>query len=277
MMAGPSGLADYHVHTSLCKHAEGKARDYKAAARRREIPEICFTDHIPDPAGYDPAHRMRMEQFPSYRKRISHLQDGSAPGVLFGIEADYYEGCETFLSQWLPSQNFDFVLGSVHYLGNWGFDSPSEQGLWETADVKGAWQEYFELVKRLANSGLADAIGHLDLPKKFGYRPSDTDQQEMVAPTLDCIERAGMGIEINTAGLRKPVGEIYPSPLILRMAHDRDIPICFGSDAHTPEEVGEGFDAALTLAREAGYRHYFRMSRRIKELVPLPESLPVCP
>jgi histidinol-phosphatase (PHP family) len=83
-----------------------------------------------------------------------------------------------------------------------------------------------------------------------------------------------MGIELNTSGLRKPVGEIYPSPLIVVMARERGIAICFGSDAHSPEEVGDGFDAALKLAHEAGYTHYFRMSGREKELIPLPRFLP---
>jgi histidinol-phosphatase (PHP family) len=91
------------------------------------------------------------------------------------------------------------------------------------------------------------------------------------------IAEAGMGIEINTSGLNKPVGEIYPSSLIVSMAFERDIPICFGSDSHRPEDVGCGFDLALELARKNGYTHYFKISQRIKKRIPLPESLPVHP
>jgi len=83
-----------------------------------------------------------------------------------------------------------------------------------------------------------------------------------------------MGIELNTSGLKRPISEIYPSPLILSLAFERDIPICFGSDAHRPEQVGNNFDKALRLAREAGYTHFFRISRRKKEFFPLPETLP---
>lgn len=267
-----STLADYHIHTVLCKHAEKGVADYKTAAQGRNISEICFSDHGPNPDGYDPSHRMEMRQFLSYKQMVASLQDGKAPKVLFGIETDYYEGCQKFLGEWLPRQRFDFVIGSVHYIEDWGFDNPAKSRVWESVDVTVTWRKYFELVGRLADSGLFDAVGHLDLPKKFGYRPPDKALKEMVQPALDRIARAGMGIELNTSGLRKPVGEIYPSPLILSMAHERGIPICFGSDAHTPEDVGAEFDLALGLAREAGYKSYFKMNRRSMESTPLPKT-----
>ena len=111
----------------------------------------------------------------------------------------------------------------------------------------------------------------MDLPKKFGHRPPDKDLKEMVQPVLDRMAEAGMGMELNTSGLRKPVGEIYPSPLIVSLARERDIPICFGSDAHSPADVGTDFALALKLAREAGYADYFRIRKRKKEIVPLPQ------
>jgi histidinol-phosphatase (PHP family) len=268
-------LPDYHVHTNLCKHAKGEVADYRASARLLDLPEICFTDHVPSPDGYDSGYRMELSQINSYRTMVSRLQDGKTPAVLFGIEADYYEGCEKFLREWLPVQNFDFILGSVHYIENWGFDNPAQRHIWDSVDVTATWRKYFELVGRLADSGLFDAVGHLDLPKKFGHRPSDRDLKEMVQPALDRIAAAGMGVELNTSGLNKPVGEIYPSPIIVSMAFEREIPICFGSDAHCPEDVGYGFNLALKLAHEAGYTHYFKIRQQMKEVLPLPEALPI--
>ncbi len=263
-------LPDYHLHTSLCKHAGGKPASYREAAGRLGIPEICFTDHCPYPDGYDPAHRMSMEDFPGYRREIKRLRDGGRPEVLFGIEADYYPGCEAFLGDWLPAQGFDLVIGSVHYISGWGFDNPEDRHLWDDVDVSGTWEAYFELVGELADTGLFDAVGHLDLPKKFNYRPPEADLERMAAPAMDRIARAGMGLEINSSGLRKPVGEIYPSLRLLAMARERDIPVCFGSDAHGPEEVAAGFGAALDLARRAGYTQYFRIRGRQRILLPLP-------
>jgi histidinol-phosphatase (PHP family) len=267
-----TSLPDYHLHTSLCKHAEGYIADYKTVARKQNIPEICFSDHCPNPDGYDPAHRMEMNKFETYRDMVSRLQDGEPPTVLFGIEADYYEGCEVFLREWLAAQQFDFVLGSVHYIEGWGFDNPAQRHVWDSVDVNETWRKYFELVGRLAESRLFDAVGHLDLPKKFGFRPLDKDLKEMAGPALDRIAGADMGMELNTSGLRRPVGEIYPSPLIVSMAREREIPICFGSDAHAPDEIGAGFDLALNLARDAGYTQYFRIRGRTKELAALPET-----
>ncbi len=270
-------LPDYHIHTALCKHAKGEAGDFRVVARKLEIPEICFADHAPSADGYDPAHRMELREFSSYRQMVGALQDGEEPAVLFGIEADYYEGCEKFLGEWLPAQGFDLVLGSVHYIEGWGFDNPDQRHVWDSADVTATWQKYFELVGRLADSGLFDAVGHLDLPKKFGHRPSDKDLKDMAGPVLDRIAQADMGIELNTSGLRKPVGEIYPSPMLVSMAREREIGICFGSDAHRPEDVGADFGAALKLAREAGYTHHFKVSRRTKKVSPLAEAMPPHP
>jgi len=264
-------LPDYHLHTVLCKHAKGEAGEYKRSAQNQEIPEICFADHIPNPDGYDPRHRMEMAQFSTYKNIVTELQDGEGPRVLFGFEADYYDGCEKSLREWLSSQVFDLVLGSVHYIEDWGFDNPDQRNVWDSVDVKATWRKYFKLVERLTDSELFDVVAHIDLPKKFGHRPSDNDLKEMAKPVLDGIARAGMGIELNTSGLRKPVGEIYPSPLIVSLAHEREIPICFSSDAHRPEDVGADFSSALKLAREAGYRQYFRISRRKMNFAPLPE------
>lgn len=267
----PALPSDYHIHTALCHHAEGEPGQYREVAAGLGIGEICFTDHMPTVDGYDPRHRMTLAQFPHYREMVAGLQGAGPPEVLFGLEADYHDGCETFLGDWLPARKLDFVLGSVHFIDGWGFDNPEDRHVWDRVDVTGTWRKYFDLIGRLADSGMFDAVAHLDLPKKFGYRPADKDLREMARPVLDRIARAGMGIELNTAGLRKPVGEIYPSPLLLAMAREREIPICFGSDAHRPEEVGAGFGAALVAARQAGYRECFRVKERRKTLVPLPD------
>ncbi|MCP4578878.1 MAG: histidinol-phosphatase HisJ family protein [Deltaproteobacteria bacterium] len=266
-------LPDYHMHTALCKHAKGTVSDYRNAAGALGIPEICFVDHAPNPDGYDPKHRMNLNEFCNYQEIVGALMDHQSPHVLFGIEADYYRGCETFLEKWLEIQDFDLVLGSVHFIEDWGFDNPDVKQVWNSVDVTETWATYFKLVTKLVETRLFDVVSHLDIPKKFGHRPSDKDIKEMVQPVLDRVAAVGMGMELNTSGLRKPVGEIYPSALIVSLARERDIPICFGSDAHNPQEVGKDFPAALQLARDAGYTHYFRSSKRKKTLFPLPEAL----
>ncbi|MFC1497243.1 histidinol-phosphatase HisJ family protein [Verrucomicrobiota bacterium] len=263
-------LADYHIHSYLCKHATGEPADYAATAQQKQLTEICFADHAPAPCGYDQKHRMGLDQFSEYTKFVTELRDNNNSAVLYGIEADYYGNCEQFLKKWLPEQNFDLVIGSIHYIKEWGFDNPSERKIWDSSDVTSTWREYFRLVGQLADTGMYDIMAHIDLPKKFGHRPGDKNLKEMVQPALDKISQAGMTIEINTSGLRKPVKEIYPSPLLLELAHEREISICFGSDAHKPDEVGYCFDEALKLVKECGYTHYARFRQREKELIALP-------
>jgi len=263
-------LADYHMHTALCKHAQGTVSEYAEEASRKGLPEICFTDHAPAPDGYDPTNRMVLSEFPAYVKNVAECRDSATLPILFGIEGDYYESGVEFLRTWLPGQKLDLVIGSVHYIRDWGFDNPAERATWDSVDVTQAWREYFQLVTRLADTGLFDVVAHLDLPKKFGYRPRDKAVKEMAQPTLDRIAAAGMGIELNTSGLRRPVKEIYPSPLILELAREREIPICFGSDSHTPQDVGYAFDEALKLAKGAGYKQCLRFRGRQKQLVALP-------
>jgi len=265
-------VPDYHIHTPFCKHAEGELGEFLETARRKNLPEICFTDHVPNTDNYDQKHRMSIDEFKLYEEKVLSLSSSNGPSILFGVEADYYNGCERFLEEWLPRQKLDLVIGSVHYINNWGFDNPDEREVWDNVDVGGTWREYFELIGRLADTRLFDVVGHFDLPKKFGYSPGEHAIKEMVRPVLEKIARAQMAIEINTSGLRKQVREIYPSLILLGMEREYGIPICFGSDAHKPEEVGYEFAAALDLARKAGYTEAVRFSgrRKIKYCLPPP-------
>jgi histidinol-phosphatase (PHP family) len=175
-----------------------------------------------------------------------------------------------FLLEWLPRQKFDVILGSVHYISDWPFDNPDHASSWDSVNPADAWRQYFNLLGRLADTRAFDVVGHIDLPKKFGHRIPDALLKEIAGPALDRLAEAGMAIELNTSGLRRPAMEIYPSLFLLSMARERDIPILFGSDSHLPEHVGYEFDRAVTLARESGYTHYAFYRDRRRTMVPLP-------
>jgi histidinol-phosphatase (PHP family) len=263
---------DYHMHTPFCGHAHGGPADYVARAREVGMEELAFTDHAPAPDGYDAVNRMDLSGFPAYAAAVDAYRDGTAPAVRLGVEADYYEGGTAFLAAWLPRQPLDIVLGSVHYIADWPFDHPDHIAAWNSKEVAWVWQRYFDLLGHLADTRLFDVVAHLDLPKKFGHFADDALLREVAAPALDRLAAAGMSIELNTSGLRRPCREIYPSLLLLTMARERDIAITFGSDAHTPEDVGHAFPEAVKLARQAGYTHSARYAERRKTLVPLPED-----
>jgi histidinol-phosphatase (PHP family) len=265
-------LADYHMHTPLCRHAYGTAEEYAAAAARKGLAEICFTDHSPAPDGLE-QYGMRLDEFPAYQEAVLRCRESAAIPVLFGIEADFslQPEFQTFARNWLPAQPFDLVLGSVHSMRGWLFTYTGEpMERWKTVDVAAVWREYFDMVGQLADTRLYDIVTHFDLAKHSGYWPPESQIPEIVQPALDRIAAAGMGIELNTSGLIRPCKEIYPSLLILVMARERGIPISFGSDAHGPADVGRYFDQALKLAKDAGYTQCLRMRGRTQQLVPLP-------
>ena len=260
---------DYHTHTVLCKHATGTPQEFRQKAAELGLAEICFTDHCPEPSGYDHKYRMTLEELPEYYDLVQPLQDEGTPPVLVGLEADFFPGCEAFLASFLPNQPLDLVMGSIHHIKDWGFDNPNYISAWASVDLKGVWTEYFKLVKQLIDTGMFDVISHFDLPKKFGHRLKDRDMKELVQPLLDHISQKRMAFEINTSGWRKDIAEAYPSPLILSLAAEREIPITFGSDAHAPEEVGYRFPEALAMALDTGCKTSLTFKKRIATRIPL--------
>lgn len=268
MAEHPNLPPDYHTHTHLCKHAEGEPKEYAQAAQQAGLPALAITDHCPCPFGYDPSHRMDMDQVDEYNAMLEDAASSVNLPLLRGIEADFYQGCFVFQEEFLKEQNYDVVLGSVHYQCFWAKDVQNKT-LWDDADILNIWRRYFKLVLLMAESGLYDVAAHIDLPKKFGNTPSDEQIREMVEPTLDQIVMADMAIEINTNGLLHEVNEMYPSKQILSLALDRGIPITFGSDAHEPNRVGANFSEAVALAKEVGFTEYAVFSKREMSFVQL--------
>jgi len=247
-------IVDYHTHTSLCKHATGTPEDYVLRALELGFDEIGMSEHIPMPDSFDERHRMSIEEYyqryaPSvvevserYKKRIQ---------VRRGIEADFFDGTQEWVREFIKENDFDFVIGSVHFLGSWGVDDPTFVHRYEEADVDRIYEEYFHTVERAVRTGLFDIVGHYDLVKKFGYRPT-RNMDELIREVIGEIKKNDLCLEINTSGLRKPVQEMYPSEFILSLARDVRLPLTLGSDAHAPEDVGKDFPLAVEMIERYG-------------------------
>jgi histidinol-phosphatase (PHP family) len=248
-------LPDYHTHTSRCGHAHGTPAEYVAVAQKAGVLAIGIADHIPLLPEPDPELSMEACELGDYVAEVREIQRRFPGFVLLGIEADYRPDTLSEVRSLLDSHPFDYVIGSVHHLGDWGFDDPRQLDGYSSRDIDGVWVEYFELVGDAAESGLFTILGHLDLVKKFGYRPIRTLDRDLDR-LIERVARTGIVVEINTAGLRKPVREAYPSLEILGKLCAAEVPITFGSDAHRPEEVGRDFVHAADLARSAGYTEF---------------------
>lgn len=262
---------DLHNHTPRCNHASGTPALYLARARELGIDVYGFACHAP--MAFDEKYRMKLDELESYIAEIRALQkqyeasdsaqkeqgaqkDKSAQKmqVLCGLEVDFIDGREDLIEPGVLSADLDYLVGSVHFLGEWGFDNPEFIGEYAKRDMRACWEDYLNAIQKMAESGLFQIVGHMDLLKIFGNKMSDSLTPRLDA-ALESIARAKMSIEINSAGLRKQVQEIYPSKAILQKAFALGIPITFGSDAHSLEQVGYGYDECVALAKSVGYTH----------------------
>ncbi|AKJ64072.1 histidinol-phosphatase [Kiritimatiella glycovorans] len=241
---------DAHLHTRLCRHAEGEPDDYAAEAARRGVPGITVTDHAPVPGGFESAIRMTPEELPLYRAWIAHAQETwrGRVDVRAGLECDYRPGFERWQQRLNRSGDWDFILGSVHC------NMRSYRRLYYRFDPEAYTRLYYDHLARAAETGLFDALSHPDVPKFMWPERWNPDRiRDTIGRALDRIAATDVALELNTSGTLKPYPEMNPSPFILRMMRERSIRVFLGSDAHEPARVGSGFPGALELLREAGY------------------------
>jgi histidinol-phosphatase (PHP family) len=272
-----TGLPDYHVHTFRCGHAGGESRDFVRRAIDQGLSEMAFTDHIPlyflPEAERDPRLAMREDQFDDYLNEVEvlRLEFASVIPIRLGLEADYAEGHEETLARWLARADWDLVLGSVHWVaGDW-IDAPGSAARFEREGTESLYTEYYRLLSKAAATGLFDVLTHFDLPKKHGHRPqSPLEIAEDAA--IDAAKRSGCAFEISSAGLRKPVHELYPERRLLRKLLAAGVPATFSSDSHAPAEVGWGYSETLSTARDCGLSEFVTFEKRRKIRHPLPAS-----
>ncbi len=261
---------DYHLHTGLCGHAAGKVGEYLEEAARKGIYEIGFSDHLPlyflPPGENIPGYAMKEAELPRYAEMIRSCAENAPVRVKLGIEADYVPSCGEKLSSLLSSIPFDYVTGAVHFIDGWGFDNPAEMEQYHKRNIDRVYERYFTLLQQAALSGWFDVMAHPDLVKKFNFRPARS-LKPLYEATARAFKKAGVCVEVNTAGLRYPAKEIYPAPELLEIFFNHGLPVTLGSDAHRPEQVGEGFVEALKLIERAGYKEIARFDGRKRSFI----------
>ena len=256
-------IVDYHMHLrapneSLDLSVEAVERFVETAAARG-VDEIGFTEHV-----YYFERTRQLWSQPYQLERCKHDLEEYCDAVVeakrqglpvkLGLEVDHVPGKERELWDVLEPYPWDYLLGSVHWIEGHGVDSAPDRGLWAYFPVEEVWRRYFIALRGAARSGLFDVLSHPDLVKIFGRRPSPDAVFLHHDETADAVEAAGgLAIEVSTAGLRKPVGELYPDRGLLDACRERGIPITTASDAHGPADAGRDLDRAVQYARDAGY------------------------
>ncbi len=242
-------IVDLHNHTPLCNHAEGTIDQYVEAAIAAGTRVFGFADHAP--MSFDPKYRMSFDDMLAYEEDVLSAKKRYSKQIkiLLGYEVDYLEN---HMDPRVLNANVDYLIGSVHFIEEWGFDNPEFIGRYEHEDIDTIWEKYFQAIEKMAKTKLFDIVGHLDLIKVFKFLPNKSIV-EIAQNALLAIKEAGMTLELNVAGYRKPIGEAYPSKELLQEAYKLKIPITFCSDAHKPEQVNLYNDQIVQLARDVGY------------------------
>lgn len=254
---------DLHNHTTRCNHAEGSVDEYIQRAIEVGIDIYGFSEHAP--MNFDEKYRLSFVDMDAYTHEILQVKKKYKNDIhiLLGYEVDYLPG---YMDDRVLKANVDYLIGSIHFIDKWGFDNPEFIGGWKSKNIDEIWQAYFEATEAMAKSGKFDIVGHLDLIKVFKFLPK-TDVRTLAKNALLAIKNANMVLEINTAGLRKPIGELYPSRALLEEAYALNIPITFSSDAHAVDQIGFGYDLATTLAKDIGYAQAVTFQERDRQLI----------
>ena len=296
-------MLDYHLH--LWPHSQGEAEAtveqvaaYCHRAVEAGVTEIALTEHLfrftqaKEALGgfWDdlPGDQLRagMAAYWDHHARVDLddyvevVQAVKAEGlpVVLGLEVDYYQDRMDQVARLLDGYPFDVLLGSIHWLGTWRFDvlsDPVVMAEWDVRDVDKVWDEYTSSMEELGASGVCDVFAHPDLVKVTGRVPAVTD--EYYDRITEAAVRSGMAVEVSSAGWRKPVGEEYPAPPLLRRLVDRGVPLTTASDAHTLPDVAERADDLRDLLSEAGVTRLqgYRERRSYPvDIAPSPSSPP---
>src|SRR4051794_18140919 len=274
-------LTDYHVHLrpddpgtdAATYFTAGNAERYRDVASERGVTELGVSEHV---------HRFKAAldvwQHPFWRANAVDDLDAyvgfvrEETDLKLGLEADHVAGREDRMANLLEGHDWDYVVGSVHFLGDHAVDIDDETDVWRhETSAERVWRRYFEAVAASAQSGLFDIIAPPDLVKIWGSaRPAPSkDPRFFYEPAVEAMLEAGVAMEVSTAGLRKPAGEIYPARALLEMAVDAGIPLALSSDAHKPDQLAYGYEQAVELLTDCGVREICVFERRQRRLEPL--------
>lgn len=273
-------LTDYHVHLRPDEpetpperyFTDANVARYLEAAAGAGIDELGVSEHI---------HRFRQAleiwRHPFWLEEAvddldAYVEFLAAGPLRAGIEMDHVRGAEERTEELLAARPFDYVIGSVHFIGDGAVDHPGYD-VWELEgrDPERVWGRYFETLAEAAATGLYDTMAHPDLVKVWGAgRPQpDGDLRRFYEPAVEAIAAAGVAVEVSTAGLSKPVGELYPAPDFAALCVEAGVPFTLSSDAHIPADVGHAYDQAVDFMRSLGIEEICVFERRRRRLEPL--------
>jgi histidinol-phosphatase (PHP family) len=255
---------DYHMHSS---YSDGRSdpEDYITSAIAAGLSEIGFSEHLTlfkdledwnmNPVNITPY----INHIENIRNKIKNIK------IKTGLEVDFFVGKEKEIRAFLVDLPLDYIIGSVHYLGEKTVDVDPE--FYEGKSINRLFESYFASVTAAASSGLFDIIGHCDLIRIYGFKPS-CDPEPLYRLLAKTMKMNNVAFEVNTNGRNRPLADFYPDRKFLHIFREENVPVCVNSDAHMPSRVGQYFDEAYELLRYVGFNEMAVFDKRVRRMVP---------
>jgi histidinol-phosphatase (PHP family) len=253
-------MIDYHIHTNF-SDGKNSYKDYIEKAKSLNLREIGFSDHV---CLNFPRWSMKLKDIDIANKEIINLKKENDLKIKYGFECDYLPEKEKEIEIILKKYPVDYVIGSVHYINNWNFDTDKQK--FKEIDINQFYINYFNLIKKAAKSGLFDIIGHIDLAKKFNYFPSFS-LHTIYIDVAKCLKEYDLTFELNTSGMDKECKEFYPSDEFLQILCDYKIPVTLGSDSHKAENLNRYFNLAIEKLKNIGFNQLALFDKRKRSFI----------
>ncbi len=254
---------DYHMHSTF---SDGRSlpEDYISPAITAGLSEIGFSEHLTlfkeqedwnmNPVNISPY----IHHLENMRDTIKEIK------VRIGLEVDYFEGKEKEIFDYLHPLPLDYVIGSVHYLGEKTVDLGPE--FYEGKSIDRLFESYIESVITAVSSRLFDIIGHCDLIRIYGYKPTG-NLEPLYRKMARAMKKFDTAFEVNTNGRNRPLADFYPDRRFLHVFREENVPVCVNSDAHMPSRVAQYFDEAYELLRYVGFTEMAVFEKRVRRMV----------
>lgn len=257
-------MFDYHIHSRVSFDGHDRGVDLAMAAKQAGLKEICFTDHV-DEDPFDPELDLAFD-IGAYAKEYDGLE---VPGLAIrrGLEFGMTEDNQALLKTYLARREFDFCLGSVHFVD--GLDVYYSE-FWQGRTVAQAERRFLEQTLACVRAQEEfDVLAHLSFLSKAWAHPTNAlisyeSHRELIDEILKALIRKDKGLEVNTSGMDR-CGGYLPTLDIVRRFHDLGGKIVtVGSDAHRANRVGQYcFDVCDALGEIFGYVCTFRQRQPI--------------
>jgi histidinol-phosphatase (PHP family) len=255
---------DYHMHST---YSDGRSvpEDYVAPAIAAGLSEIGFSEHLTLFKDLEDWNMNPVNIFP-YLYHLQKLREETTGiKIKTGLEVDFIPGKEAEIRAFLKPFILDYIIGSVHYLGEKTVDVGPE--FYEGKSIDRLFKTYFDSVCEAVSSEIFDLIGHCDLIRIYGYKPSD-NQEPLYRNLARTMKKHNVAFELNTNGRNRPLADFYPDRKFLHIFREENVPVCVNSDAHMPSRVGQYFDEAYELLRYVGFTEMAVFNKRVRTMVP---------